>query len=107
MTLIFDNGSKDQEAKEAAEEDLDFHAMSSDEFFDDLVQEVASEMNISIDELEEMDLEDINEELDTKVKKPYHPRGAREGYRDSDRLKTVGKKELEHRKKVVEERLGL
>jgi len=107
MTLLFDDATDEENSEKTVAEDIDFDSMSSEEFFDDLIRETASELDVSVAELEEMSMGEIDELLGTEIRKPYHPRGAREGYRDSDRLKTVSREELEHRRNVVEEKLGL
>lgn len=106
MAPIFGNISA-EESEVVRDEVPNFDSMSTEEFFDDLILEAASQLNVSVEELEEMEMSEIDERLGTTVEKPYHPRGAREAYRDSDRLKTVSKDTLEYRKEVVEEKLGL
>lgn len=105
MSPIFRKRSREEDVNEIEEPDYD--SMSSDEFFNDLVEEAASELDVSPEELKEMELSDIAEGLGTEIEEPYHPRGAREGYRDTNRLSIVSKEELKRRKEVVEERLGL
>lgn len=106
MNLIFDNDDEEEDDESEVEEP-DFESMDSEEFFDDLVRDAAESMDVTVAELEEMHLSEIDEQLGAKIEKPYHPRGAREGYRSSDRLETVSKEELERRKKVVEEKLEI
>ncbi len=105
MSPLF--GAEEDEGEAVGDYDIDFDSMESEEFFDDLVQEAADELGTTVEGLEEMDMEDIDEGLGTEIEKPYHPRGAREGYRDTDRLKVVSKEELKKRKERVRRRLGL
>ena len=84
-----------------------YESMDDDEFFDALTQETAESAGMSAEELEDMSIHEFEDRADIDVEKPHYPRGSREGYKDSDRLKIVDKDEYESRRKRVREKLGI
>lgn len=104
MTLLF--GGKD-DGNSVIEHRVDFDSMGSEEFFDDLVREAARAAGTTVEELDEMDRGEIDSRLGTEIAPPHHPRGTREGYRDTDRLDVVSRAELQRRRERVNEELGL
>lgn len=103
MMSLFDSGDDGP----VGEHQVDFDSMGTEEFFDDLVRAAAAEVGTTVEGLAEMDLEDVDRGLGTEIGEPHHPRGAREGYRDTERLDVVSKADLERRRERVNDELGL
>lgn len=97
---------------EEQEEDVDevaehYQSMDDDKFFDTLTEEVADSSGIAAEELEEMPIHEFEERSNIEVKKPYHPRGSREGYKDTDRLEVIDKDDYRSRRKRILAKLGI
>ncbi|WP_372479785.1 hypothetical protein ACAH01_15465 [Halomicrobium sp. HM KBTZ05] len=84
-----------------------YEAMDGDEFFQFLTEETAKSAGIEAEELAEMPIHEFEERSDIEITKPHHPNGAREGYKDTDRLDVVDKSEYQSRRERIKQRLGL
>lgn len=104
MTGLIRRGKR----QDGEDEDIpDYEAMSDEEFFEDLEKEIADELGVSREELDDMSIREVEDRLEIDADEPYTPLGHRAGYLKKEGWDTLGKKEQEERSKKVGDWLGL